>query len=236
MSGARAAVESGLAAARSQARPVLALQVLVALVVAAEFLSADVDAFWRSAAAALDARGLPGVFVAAGLTSGLLAEAAVVAVHQHGRWRAGNTPAAGFRFVLFGVNAVLVSVFYRFQAAWFGDSSSWSVLLPKLAVDQLVFAPLVCLPLQLGASRLQALGFDIRRLSAEVRGPFLRERYLPALVTQWLFWPTVSLAIYSFPLAMQTPLFLLIGATWALLVVALTRGPRPQPVAEPALS
>ena len=32
-----------------------------------------------------------------------------------------------------------------------------------------------------------------------------------------------TLAIYSFPLAMQTPLFLLIGATWALLVVALTR-------------
>jgi hypothetical protein len=97
------------------------------------------------------------------------------------------------------------------------------VLLPKLAVDQLLFAPLICLPLQLGASRLQALHFNVRLLCDEVGGPFLRDRYLPALVTQWLFWPMATLAIYSFPLAMQTPLFLLIGATWALLVVALTR-------------
>jgi hypothetical protein len=231
----RAALESGLAAARSQARPVLALQALVALVVAGEFLSADVDAFLRSAGAALDTLGLPGVFVAAGLTSGLLAEAAVVAVHQQGRWRAWNTPAAAFRFVLFGLNAVVVSVFYRWQAEWFGDSASWPVLLSKLAVEQLLFAPLVCVPLQLGAGRLQALGFDARRLYGELDGAFLRERYLPVLVTQWLFWPAVSLAIYSFPLVMQTPLFLLIGATWALLVVALTRGPAPQPVVAPAL-
>src|SRR5471032_2074620 len=88
------AVEAGLAAARSQARPLIALQIVVALVVAGEFLSADVDAFWRSASTVLQSRGLPGVLVAAGLTSGILAEAAVVAMHQHGRWRAANGEAA----------------------------------------------------------------------------------------------------------------------------------------------
>jgi hypothetical protein len=218
-----AALESGLAAARAQWRPLVALQVVVAAVVASAFLSAHVDGLWKVAGARLASWGLPGVFVAAGLTSGLLAEAAVVAVHQGRHWGAGNTEEAAFRFLLYGVNAVLVSLFYRLQAALFGDGVAWRVLLPKVAVDQLLFAPLICLPLQLGASRLHALGFSVPLLHDELRGPFVRERYLPALVTQWLFWPPVTVGIYLFPLAMQTPLFLLIGATWALLVVALTR-------------
>ena len=70
--------------------------------------------------------------------------------------------------------------------------------------DQLLFAPLVCLPLQLGASRLRALDFRFGLLHDDLRAGFLRQRYLPALVTQWLFWPAVTVAIYLFPLALQT--------------------------------
>jgi Mpv17 / PMP22 family len=219
----RPTLRAALAALHDQWRPLLVLNLLVAALVAGEFLSADFAARLDTASAWLMAGGLPAVFLAAGLSSGMLAEIAVVVAKQGGRWRAVNTEGSAVRFAVFGVNAVVVSLFYRVQAYLFGDGLGWSVQLPKLAVDQLLFAPLVCLPLQITASRLHALRFDARRLATELCGPFLRKHYLPALATQWLFWPPVSLAIYLFPLPLQTPLFLLIGAAWALLMATLAR-------------
>jgi hypothetical protein len=219
----RPALRAALAALHDQWRPLLVLNLMVAGLIAGEFLSASFAARLHIASAWLMAGGLPAVFLAAGVSSGVLAEIAVVVAKQGGRWHTTNTEGAAVRFVVFGVNAVVVSLFYRLQASLFGDGLGWSVQLPKLAVDQLLFAPLICLPLQITASRLHTLRFDARRLASELPGSFLRRHYLPALATQWLFWPPVSLAIYLFPVPLQTPLFLVIGAVWALLVATLAR-------------
>src|SRR5262249_44853508 len=104
------AVACALDAARDPWRPGVVVQILVAALVASALPWPAVDAFWQRAGAALTAGGLPAVFLTAGLTSGLLAEAAVVAMHQGGRWTAANVQEAGFRFLLYGVNAVLVSL------------------------------------------------------------------------------------------------------------------------------
>ena len=93
-------------------------------------------------------------------------------------------------------------------------------------MDQFVFGPLFFLPLQLTAARLNALDLGFRRWGAELAGPFVQLHYLPALATQLMFWPPVTLAIYLFPVALQTLLVLLIGAAWSLLVAALAGTPQ----------
>lgn len=224
------ALRAGLSALCEQRRPLLILQSLVAAVVACGFLLPGFDGLLRAIGERIAAGGAAAVFVTAGLSCGLLAEAVVVTVQQRGRWRSSNLRQAAFRFALYGANAVLASLFFRLQAAWFGDGLGWSVQLPKLAMDRLVAGLLLFLLVQLTAARLNALHFDLRRWTAELAGPFVRLHSLPGLATQLMFWPPVTLAIYLFPVALQTILFLVIGAAWSLLVAALAGTPQSQTI------
>jgi len=220
---ARSALRTGLEAARRQLKPVLLLQLLLAGVVASYFAWSGGPRLWQAASAALSRGGLVAVFLAGGIFSGLVAEAAVVLIRQRGRWTGANTVDAAVRFVIYGTNAVLVSLFYGLQARLFGDVRSVAVVARKVAFEAVLFAPFVSLPLQLLGSRFSALGFDGPALLAELKGRFFRDFYRPGLVVQWMFWPLVSCVVYSFPLALQTPVFLVIGAIWALLLAALAK-------------
>ncbi len=55
----------------------------------------------------------------------------------------------------------------------------------------------------------------------EIKTTFFTERFLPVLVTNWMFWvPTVSF-VYLMPTALQPPLAAFATAIWGILVTAL---------------
>src|SRR6266478_5159787 len=87
----RPALRAALVALHDQWRSLLVLNLLVAGLIVGEFLSTSFAARLQTAGAWLMTGGLPAVFLAAGLSSGVLAEVAVVVAQQSGRWRSGNT-------------------------------------------------------------------------------------------------------------------------------------------------
>ena len=219
----REAVGKGLRAARQNLIPMLALEAAMALLVIIYY-------FWSAGEAALDRYAAwqqgGGILIAAlatGLAGGVISELSLVYFQDQGRWSPDHLENLGFKLVLFSISGAVVYEFYRWQAVWFGQGNAWSVLLPKVCVDQFGYTVLWSVPYMTLMTRWQALHYSGKLLRAELGGTFVTERMLPVLMTNWMFWiPGVSL-IYSMPLNLQTPLFIFATAIWGILLPAIGR-------------
>ena len=130
------------------------------------------------------------------------------------------------KLALFFISGGFVYEFYAWQTVWFGEGTAWSVLVPKILVDQFVYSTFWAVPFMTLMIRWQALGYSGRRVWQNLDTNFLTERILPILVTNWMFWiPGVTL-IYSMPYILQTPLFIFATAIWGLLLPAVAKQER----------
>jgi hypothetical protein len=170
-----------------------------------------------------------GVLVAALATAfagGVLSQVSLVYFQKRGRWTESDLKNMAFRWALFFISGAIVYEFYGWQAVWWGQGPGWSVLIPKVLLDQFGYTVFVATPLFSLSLRWQTLNFSGKRLWKELDQSFLTERMLPILVTNWMFWiPGVSL-IYSMPSILQTPLFIFATAIWGLLLPAVTKQER----------
>ncbi len=193
--------------------------------------------FWLAAATFLSwygewqhAGGLIRTGLAAGFAGGILSEVSSVYLSDHGRWNAKHVENMAFRFCVFFISGMIVSVFYSWQAVWFGEGTSWHTLLPKILVDQLGYSAFWSTPYQSILFRWQTLRFSGSRLWSELDGTFVIERMLPVLITNWMFWfPGVAL-VYSMPTILQMPLNIFATAIWSLLLAGLAK-PEAAPIA-----
>ena len=169
------------------------------------------------------AGGLLRTGLAAGFAGGVLSELSLVVARDRGRLSLEHLGSMAFRFTVFFFGGILVSVFYAYQARWFGDGTSWRVLLPKVLVDQLIFSVFWSTPYQTITFRWQVLHYSLPRLWSELDGNFVIERMWPVLITNWMFWiPGVTL-VYSMPLILQMPLSIFATAMWSILLAGLAK-------------
>ena len=228
------AARQGVLAARENLVPMLILEGAMAALVAAYYSWSPGAVALAHFAAWQQAGGVLAAACATALAGGLLSEVSVVYLQHGGRWTGRHVENAGFKFGLFFVTGGMVYEFYRLQAVWFGHGTAWSVLVPKILVDQFAYTVIFSVPFQTIMRRWQVLRFSWDRLARELDGRFVTERILPVLVTSWMFWlPGVTL-IYSMPSDLQTPLFIFATASWGLLLSAIGR-PTPAPGAEALL-
>jgi hypothetical protein len=190
--------------------------------------------FWPTGAALLSrygawqhAGGMIRTALVSGFAGGILSELSLVYVRDRGRWNGTHLENMLFRFVVFFIGGIVVSKFYEYQAAWFGDGISWRVLLPKVLVDQFVFSVFWSTTYQTLTFRWQALRYSGSRLWSELDGNFVVERMLPVLVTNWMFWIPGVILVYSMPLILQMPLSIFATAIWSLLLAGLAKPIRP---------
>ncbi len=221
------AFRKGLRAAWQNLPATLALEAAMAGMVAIYYCW-PTGAAWLSAYAAWQESG--GVLVAALATAcagGILSEFSLVYFQQGGRWTRVNLENIAFKWVLFFISGAITYEFYRLQGYWWGQGTSWHVLLPKVLVDQFGYTVLWAAPFYTLATRWQTLHYSFEKLRKEFGGgEIITERLLPILVTNWMFWiPGVSL-IYSMPGILQTPLFIFATAIWGLLLPAVTKQER----------
>jgi hypothetical protein len=201
----------------------LILEAAMALLVAAYYS-------WPAAADVLSRFGAwehrGGVLAAAlatALAGGLLSQLSRVYFQDGGRWTATHVENAAFNLGLFFISGTMVYEFYQQQARWFGNGTAWSILVPKILLDQFGFTVLWSTPYQSLMTRWHTLRYSWPRLWRELDRNFIAERMLPILVTNWMFWlPGVTL-IYSLPLNLQTSLFIFATAIWGLLLPAVVR-------------
>jgi len=219
----REAFAQGYRAAKQNLAPMLALEAAMAVLVAIYYM-------WPAAAAVLSrfaawqhAGGVLAASCATALAGGLLSEASVVYLHNGGRWTPANLENAAFKLAMFFVSGAIVYEFYLQQAVWFGSGATWSVLVPKILVDQFGFTIIWSTPYMALLTRWQTLRYSFRSLWGELDRSFITQRMLPVLVTNWMLWiPAVTL-IYAMPTNLQTPLFIFATAIWGILLSAVAR-------------
>ena len=217
------AVRRGLYAARQNLVPMLVLEAAMAATVAIYYC-------WPAGATILScyaewqkAGGLLLAALASGLTGGIISEVSLVYGQDKGCWSFTHLDHMGFKFGMFFISGACVYEFYAWQAIWFGKGTEWSVLVPKILVDQFGYTIVWAVPFVTLATRWHNLRYSGRKLLAELNGAFIIDRILPVLVTNWMFWlPGVTL-IYSMPSILQVPLFIFATAIWGLLLPAVAR-------------
>jgi len=217
------AFRKGTRAASQNLPAILALQFAMAAVVAIYYCwPAGADVLARYAAWQ-HAGGLPAAGLATAFAGGVLSEFSLVYFQQRGRWTRTDLENMAFKCALFFVSGMIVCEFYGWQAVWWGQGTAWTVLVPKVLVDQFGYTVFWATPFFALLTRWQMLRFSGRRLWAELDRDFVTERMLPILVTNWMFWiPAVTL-VYAMPTILQTPLFIFATAIWGLLLPAVTR-------------
>ncbi len=161
--------------------------------------------------------------LASAIAGGIISEICLVYVVYGGRWTLTHLENLVFKFTLFFLGGMVTYELYRLQAVWFGEGVTWSVILPKVLVDQFIFSVFWSTSYQTLAFRWMSLRYSGRDLWRELDWNFVINRMLPVLVTNWMFWIPGTVLLYSMPLILQMPLAVFANAIWAVLLSAVAR-------------
>ncbi len=175
--------------------------------------SVDTFAHWKSSG---------GIFLSALLTAlagTVLPETVRTVVGPDRIWSTQRLRKLGWNFLFFGFNGLLVDLFYVLQVHLFGLGHTLSVLLPKMALDCLVFIPWICLPMTVSYFLWLELSWSPAQILRAWNWPLYRDRVLPLLFPDYLYWIPIIFFLYGLPLNLQIPFFLLAFSGWSLAFV-----------------
>ena len=228
----RDAIRPGLLAVRNYYRVFLFFQAIaIGLYLTyyrVPYVQQAVDAFanWKTSG---------GLLLSAFLTAlagTVLPESVRTLVGPDRNWSGARFRKLGWNFLFFGFNGLLVDLFYVLQASLFGVGNSWSVVLPKMALDFFGFIPLLALPMSVSYFLWLELDWSPSRILCAWGWPLYRDRVVPLLIPDFVYWGPILIFLYGLPLNLQVPFFLLAFSGWSLAFVfigshGLESGPRP---------
>ena len=113
--------------------------------------------------------------------------------------------------------------FYAVQARLFGAGSDFATLAAKTAFDQFVWSPLLPVPCTAFFCLWMENGFSVRTAARRFRDDFVRRVWLANLLPNWCIWIPAVLAIYAFTTALQVQILGLVGSFWALVSLRLAK-------------
>lgn len=124
--------------------------------------------------------------------------------------------------LFWGLKGLEINALYEGLAWLIGPGHATATVLTKVAIDQLLYAPLWAVPSTIVVYGLmEGERQPWRQLG---QACWYRERFLPTAIANALLWiPTVAI-IYHLPTALQLPLQNLVLCLWSLLLVILARG------------
>ena len=171
-----------------------------------------------------DSLGIVSVVIVGFVAGGLLPELAKLVTGRlgkvDGKWL-GDTAYTG---VVYSLIALCVWTLYIFLEAWLGPTKSVGVLAAKVGFDQLVFSPLVSMPLAFHMFGWRDAKFKAGYLKNLFDREFYVEHVAPPLVMCWAYWGPVVSCIYLFPERLQFVIAAFCQGAWSLLFVLMVRG------------
>lgn len=209
---------AGLRAARRNLVPALILQAVLLLLLAAYFwhpptgVALGVVADWRREA------GYGFVLVASIVGSALLPELFRIACFQRGRPERRNLSHLAFSIPFWAFIGVAVDTLYRAQAMLFGAEADFATVVCKVAVDQFLVSPLGFMPFTALMFEWRHHGYDWRAVTRNLTPAFYRDRVLPIQVAAWTVWIPGTAIIYTLPLLLQVPVYVLANCYWVLVL------------------
>jgi hypothetical protein len=215
------AIAPGIRAIRDHVRPFLAIQVCVILVAVAYYKWPAFAAFAEGLGKVKVAGGYVFVVVATGFAGAILPEVFKALTKDTRRLPVGEL---FYNFAVFGLNGILVDVFYRGLGTMFGEEPTVANVTIKVLVDQLLGSPLLFTPYFLTMILLYKSGFNLAKMRESLREESFLRRIWPVLITSWAYWFPALFGVYAMPKDLQFVLFLFIEAAWSLLLIHVARG------------
>lgn len=222
------------AAIRANILPGLLLQGLMAAFLAAYLTHDGTRRFLATVATAKEESGLAFAFFSYVIAAAVLPELLRILLFQSGRAQRRNAINFLFAAPAWGVMGMIIDLLYRQQAVWFGDTATWSSIVPKVLVDQFLFSPLFAIPVMVAYFALCAGGFRAAAWQRVLRPAFFLGEVVPVIVAGWMIWiPGVTL-VYAMPAALQIPVAVLIECFWVLVFTAVGSRVSPSGRTEPS--
>lgn len=218
----------GLRAGRENFLPALAIQALMAVLVAGYYLHWPTSAVLDLLAAGRERGGIAFMFAASGFCGGVLSELCLVYFVQSGRWRRANLRNAAFKFCLLGASGTAGGYFYDFQGWLLGPGTGPATIAAKTALDQFVYSPLLPCPLMALFSHWRRQRYRAAAWGDLFSPDFVGGQVIPVTVTNGCFWLPTVLFLYALPGPLQYPLALLATAIWGLLLASVTARRHPE--------
>jgi hypothetical protein len=143
--------------------------------------------------------------------------AAIVTRHERPK-----TSFAGLlvKLAYFGFIALAVDTLYIFLSHQLGDKPSLGVVVAKIAFDMLVFSPFLSMPVAALTFMWIDSGLNFAAMRQKLSEGDFWKRYFPTLVTCWMYFGPVTIALYSLPLALNFPVSMAAQAAWGLIITS----------------
>lgn len=212
----------GWEAARANAKPALIIQAVMLALAVAYYTSPSVAAWLRHLAEYKRAHGLPFVVIASAFGGALIPEVFLILFFQRGRPHFGNLRNLAFTIPVWGFDGSLVDLMYRTEAHWLGDVATVPVVLAKICIDQFGYNIFFAAPFGVLTYEWKNNGISLGPVRDLFTWRHYRDKIIPTLLATWAVWIPLMAIIYSLPLALQFPLFVLALSFWVLLLTYMT--------------
>lgn len=210
---------AGLRGARANLLPGLVLQAFALVLVLAYFWHAPTHAALNRLSAWRSEVGLIFAIVSTGLFGGLLPFLYLKTTTGRYTWPQGALITAFWAYKGFEID-----LWYRILAHVVGEGHSPSIIATKTVFDQLVYCPLIAIPLTAIAYLYAETHFNARAVLADLRAPgWYVRRVLPILISNLAVWIPAVCLIYALPTPLQLPLQNIVLCFFTLLLAHLAR-------------
>jgi hypothetical protein len=208
---------AGLRAARANVVPALIVQgIMLALVLGYYFYPPTTR--WLNQLSELKQSWGYGYSVLSGaIAGGMIPEIMRVWFFQRGRLQKANAVNLLFTIPFWGCVGMMVDLFYRMQAQWFGAEVTFQVVATKVIVDQFIYNPIWAGPIGAWFYDWKHSGCSLENIGRFFTLKYYREVIVPILFATWGVWIPLVAILYSLPSLLQIPLFGLALAMWVML-------------------
>ncbi len=220
-SALRRAIAPGFKAVRSQAGPLVVIQIAAVILVVTYYRSPNFQTTAAQLAAWKVAGGILFSFAGGAVAGGVIPEIAKLLMGRIKRFDRAWLASAGYNAFVYGVVGVEVDLFYRLQASWFGADNDPKTLVVKTLVDMALFSPLLCIPTATLLYVWKRREFRFRGWRAVFTRWFYAKEIWPTLIPCWMFWIPVLLCVYAMPVNLQFCFALLAEAAWSMVFVVM---------------
>ena len=129
------------------------------------------------------------------------------------------------RMVYFAIVGIAVDALYNWMDAAYGASKgehglNLGPVVKKVLTDQFLFSPLVSMPLAAITFLYKDKDFSFSETGKALRAGEFWRRFFPLLMTCWMYFGPVTIAMYSLPLGLVFPVAMTANAAWGIIVVA----------------
>jgi len=120
---------------------------------------------------------------------------------------------------------LLVYFMFKFQVVLFGDDGTPLMVAKKVIFDQLIFSPLISIPLGVGLFKWRQEKFQLSAWKQVILPENYKRNVFPALIMCWAYWGPITMGMYFLPEKVQFVASAFCQAAWSLLFVFMVQTP-----------